>query len=95
MLAGFLVVLLVEATHQLLEDCSHPMVVEARMLLTAVSIEYRVRTQVDARVKEPLDETAQCIGLRQPWNLVPKFKLLKDVLNVRRETVEVGLEVSL
>ena len=94
-LAGLLVVLLVEAADQLLEDRAHRMVVEARQLHRAVAVQDRVRAEVDRRVEELLDQRAERVGLREPRDLVAELEVLEDVLHVRREAVEVGLEVGL
>ena len=90
-----LVVLLVEAADQLLEDRAHPVVVKAGMLDGAVRVQYRVGTQVDLGIKELLDEAPERVGLREARDLVAELEFLKDVLDVWREAVEVGLEVGL
>src|SRR5665647_2914210 len=95
MLAGLLVVLLVEAPHQLLEDGAHPMVVETWLLDRAVAVQHRVGAEVDLRGEEFLDEGAKGIGLGEAWDLVAELELVEDVLHVWREAVEVRLEVGL
>ncbi len=55
MLAGLLVVLLVEAPDQLLEDRAHPVVVETRYPDRAVGAQDGLRAEVDAVVQELLD----------------------------------------
>ena len=94
-LAGLLVVLLVEPADQLLEDRAHRVVVEAGMLHRAVAVQHRVRAEVDRRVEELLDQRAERVGLREPRDLVAELEVVEDVLDVRREAVEVGLEVGL
>ncbi len=82
-LAGFLVVLLVEAAHQLLEHGAHAVVVEAG------------GAEIDVGRGELLDQRAERVGLRQARDLVAELEVLEDVLHVRREAVEVGFEVGL
>ena len=57
--------------------------------------EHRVRAEVDRRVEELLDERAERVGLREPRDLVAELEVVEDLLDVRREAVEVGLEVGL
>jgi hypothetical protein len=56
---------------------------------------HRVGAEVDVRRKQLLDQCAERVGLGEPRNLVSEFEVLEDVLHVRREAVEVGLEVGL
>ena len=93
-LARLLVVLLVEAADQLLEDRAHPVVVEAGRPDRAVSVLYRGGAEVDVRRGELLDERTQGVGLREPRDLVTELEVLENVLYVGREAVEVGLEVG-
>ena len=93
-LARLLVVLLVEATHQLLEDCTHAMVVEAGMLNRAVAVMHRSEPQVDVRRGELLDQGAQDVGAGQARDLVAELEVVEYVLHVRREPVEVRREVG-
>ena len=93
-LAGLLVVLLVEAADQLLEDGAHGVVVEAGQLDRAVAVQHRLGAEVDRRVQELLDERAQDVGLRQARDLVAELEVVEDLLHVGREAVEVGLEVG-
>ena len=46
-------------------------------------------------VEELLDERAERVGLGEARDLVAELEVLEDVLHVRREAVEVGLEVGL
>ena len=46
-------------------------------------------------IEELLDQRAERIGLRQPRDLIAELEVVEDVLDVRREAVEVGLEVGL
>ena len=48
-LARLLVVLLVEAPHQFLENRPHPVVVKTRLLDRAVVVQHRLGTQIDVR----------------------------------------------
>ena len=69
--ARFFVVLLVELAHQLLEDRTHRVVVDARW------------GEVDLRIKELADERANRIVLGQCLQLVAELEVVEDVLNVR------------
>ncbi|EXI65746.1 MAG: hypothetical protein AW08_02958 [Candidatus Accumulibacter adjunctus] len=93
--AGFFVVLFVEASDQLLEHRPHAVVVEARVPDRSVAAEHRVGAEVDVRRKQPFDQRAERVGLGEPRDLVAEFEVLEDVLHVRREAVEVGLEIGL
>jgi hypothetical protein len=93
-LAGFLVVLLVEAPHQLLEDGTHAVVVQARVLHRAVAVENRLGAQVDVRRQELLDQGAEGVGLGQPRDLVAELEVVEDLLDIGREAVEVGHEIG-
>ena len=87
--AGLLVVLLVEAADEFLEDRAHAMVVEAGQVAGGL------RAEVDVLVEELLDELAQGVGLGEARDLVAELEVVEDVLHVGREAVEVGLEVVL
>ncbi len=93
-LAGLLVVLLVEPPDELLEDRPYPVVVQTRMLDGAVGVEHGLGTEVDVGGQELADEGSERIGLREPWDLVAEFEVVQYVLNVRRESLQVGLEVG-
>ena len=94
-LAGLLVVLLVEAPDQLLEDRAHAVVVEPGMPDRAVGVDHRIRTQVDFGRGELLDQRAQGVGLGEARDLVAELEVLEDVLDAGGEAVEVVLEVGL
>ena len=94
-LARLLVVLLVEAPDQLLEDRAHAVVVEPGMPDRAVGVEHRIRTQVDFGRGELLDQRAQGVGLGEARDLVAELEVLEDVLDAGGEAVEVVLEVGL
>ena len=93
-LARLLVVLLVEAAHQLLEDRAHAVVVEAGMLDRAVGVAHRIGAQVDVGRGELLDQRAQGVGAGQARDLVAELEVVEDVLHVGREPVQVRLEVG-
>ena len=95
MLAGFLVVLFVEAPDQLLEHGPHAVVVEARMFDRAIRVLHGIGTEIDVRRKKFLDQRSERVGFREPRDLVAEFEILEDVLDVRGEPVEVGFEVGL
>ena len=94
-LARLLVVLLVEAPDQLLEDRAHAVVVEPGMPDRAVGVDHRIRTQVDFGRGELLDQRAQGVGLGEARDLVAELEVLEDVLDAGGEAVEVVLEVGL
>ena len=81
-LAGLLVVLLVELADQLLEDRAHRVVVDAG------------RREVDVGIEELVDQRAEGVGLGQRRELVAELEVVEDVLDVGREAVEVVLEVG-
>ncbi len=92
--ACFLVVLLVEASHQFLEDRAHAVVVEAGMPDGAVGVLHRGRAQVDVRAGELLDQRAYGVGLGEPRDLVAELEVVENVLHVGREPIQVGLKIS-
>ena len=94
-LARLLVVLLVEAPDQLLEDRAHAVVVEAGMPDGAVGVLDRGGAEVDVGRRELLDQRAQGVGLREPLDLIAELEVLEDVLDIGGEAVEIGLEVGL
>lgn len=86
-LACLFVVVFLEAADQFLEQRAHGVVVESRQFA------YRVGTEVDVFVEELFNQLAESVGFREARNLVAKLKVGQDVLYVRRESVEIGLEV--
>ena len=94
-LAGLLIVLLVEAADQLLEDRAHRVVIQAGVLDRAVAVADRVGAEVHVLRQELLDQRAERVGLRELRDQVAKLEVLQNVLDVRREAVEIGLEVGL
>lgn len=54
---------------------------------------YWVRAEVNVLTEKLFDELAEAVGFGELGDLVAKLEVLKDVLNVRRETVEVVYEV--
>ena len=83
-LAGFFVVFLVEAAHQLLEDGAHGVVIEARQAHAAVAAQDGLRAQVDRGVEELLDERAQGVGFGQAGDLIAELEIVDDLLHVGR-----------
>ncbi len=81
-LTGLFVVFLVELANQLLKNCSHGMVVNAR------------RREVYSGVEKFIDQCAQRIGFGERRNLVAKFEVFDDVLNVLGKAVEIILKVG-
>ena len=94
-LARLLVVLLVEAPDQLLEDRAHAVVVEAGVPDRAVGAVHRGRAQVDVGGGQLLDQRAEGVGPGEPRDLVAELEVVEDVLHVGREAVEPGAEVGL
>ena len=94
-LARLLVILLIEPAYKLLEDRAHGVVVEAGKAHGSVAVSSRLRAQVDARVKQFLDQRADPVGLGEPRNLVVKLEVVEDLLDIGREAVQVSAEVSL
>ena len=94
MFAGFLVVLFVEAPDQLFEDGAHAVVVETGVDDVPIGVLHRFWAQVDGGRGEFLDEHPERVATREPWDLVPELEVLEDVLDVRGESVEVGLEIG-
>ena len=94
MLSSLLVVLLVETSHQFLEDRAHAMVVEAGMPDGTVGVFHRVGAQVDVGGRQLLDQGAQGVGPGEPRNLVAELEVLKDILHIGREPLQVGLEIG-
>ena len=94
-LARLLVVLLVEAPDQLLEDRAHAVVVEAGVPDRAVGYVHRDRAQVDVGRGQLFDQGAEGVGAGQPRYLVAELEAFEDVLDVGREPVEPIPEVVL
>ena len=65
------------------------------MLDRPVAVEDREWAEVHVRREELLDQRAEGVGLREPRDLIAKLEVLQNVLDVRREAVEIGLEVGL
>ena len=94
MLPGFLIVLFVEAPHELLEDRAHRVVVETRLPERSVAVVDGGGAYVDRGIEELLDERSERIALRETRDLVAEFEIVEDVLYIRRKAVEVRLEVG-
>lgn len=96
-LTGLLIVLLVESTNEFLEDCSHSVIVESRQLddfLLCILVD-RVGTEVDVRGGELVDDRPEDVCVHHCPDLVAELELVEDLLDVRRESVEIRLEVGL
>jgi hypothetical protein len=92
--AGFLVVLLVELSNELLEDRAHGVVVHAGMFHGAVGVQDRTGAEIDFGIEKLADERAEGVRLRERGELVAEFEIFKDVLNVLREAVQVVFKVG-
>ena len=94
MFARLLVVFLVEAPDQFLEDRAHAVVVEAGVPDRAVGVVHRSWAQVDVGGGQLLDQRAQGVGPGQPRDLIAELEVFEDVLDVGREPVEPSPEVG-
>jgi hypothetical protein len=63
------------------------------MLHRAIGVEHRIRTQIDGRIEEFDNQSAERIRLGEARNLVSEFEVFEDFLDVRREAVEIGFEI--
>lgn len=81
-LARLLVVLLVEAAHQLFEDRPHRMVVEALEPDGPVRALHRVGAEIDRGIEELLDQRTERVGPRKPRELIAELETLEDLLHV-------------
>ena len=93
-LSGLLVVLLVEAPDQFLENGAHGVVVETGMPNGAIGVHDRFRAQVDVGRGELFDERAQGVGPGELGDLIAELEVVEYVLHAGREPVEVVLEVG-
>jgi hypothetical protein len=50
--------------------------------------------EVDRGIEKLGDKGAERVGLRERWQLVAKLEILEDVLDVRREPVQVVLKIG-
>ncbi len=89
------VVLFVEPPDQLLEDRPHRHGCPAPAAHIPVRIQHRLRTEIDPRVEELLDQKPQRIRFHQRRDLVAELELVQDLLHVRREPVQVRPEIRL
>ena len=92
-LTGLLVVLLVEAAYQVLEDGSHGMVVQPWESHRAVRVQCRVGTEIYLGGEEPVHDATQDVPVGEAAYLVAELELVQDVLDVGGEAVQVGVEV--
>jgi hypothetical protein len=88
-LTGLLVVLLVEAPEQLLEDGAHGVVVDAREAVLWLWM----RAEVDLGAGELLDEEAEALLAVEVLQVATDTEAIKDLAHVGREAVEVVDEV--
>ena len=93
-LARFLVVFLVESPDQFLEDRAHAVVVQARLPDRAIAVHHRIGAQVDIRRGKFLDQGSESVRLGQPPNLVAELEVVEYVLDVRRVSIKIGLEIG-
>ena len=93
MFAGFPVVLLVEAAHQILKDGAHGVVVQTRQPDRLTIFKQRFGAEVDFRRQELADQRIQGVGLRKAVQLIMELELVEDVRDVGREAVQIGNEV--
>lgn len=88
-LAGLLVVLVVEPAEKLLEHHAHVVVVQPRQFAGGL------RAEVDGGRGEPLNHRAQNARVHEGLHLVAELELGDDVRHVGREAVQVGEEIRL
>ena len=95
--ARLLVVLLVEAADKLLENRPHRVVVETGMLedRLRVILPHGIGRKVDVWRHELGDDRSENVRIGHRRDLVAKLELLENLLDVRREAVEIRLEVRL
>ena len=86
-------VLLIELAEQLLEECAHGVVVDARQAHIAVLVEDGVDAKVDAVVGKLLDDGAETACVGEVVHLLLELELLDDVLHVVAEAIEILQEV--
>jgi predicted RNase H-like nuclease len=70
------------------------MIVETLVLNRPIRVEHRIGAQVDRRVEELDDERTEGVGSREAWDLISEFKIIENFLDIRREAIEIGLEIS-
>ena len=75
---------------QLFKDRSHRVIVHGGKLHRAIAVQHRVRAEVNLRIEELGDQMAEGIRLGKRGNLIAKFEVVEDVLDVGGEAVEVG-----
>ena len=92
---GFFIVLFVELANQFLKNRSHTVIVKPGMLengLFGVLVN-RIRTQVDIRRSELLDDRTKDIRVHHRVDLVAELELFQYHLDIRRKTIKVSNEV--
>ncbi|KAF0137542.1 MAG: hypothetical protein FD152_400 [Xanthobacteraceae bacterium] len=65
------------------------------MLHRAVAVQHRLRAEIDRAIEELLDQRPEYVGLGQLRKLIAELEVVEDLLHVRREPIEEGLEISL
>lgn len=93
MFTSLFVVFLVEAADQLLEHRAHAVVVQCGQLDPAIRVLNRQRGKIDLGVEKVIDQVTEDVSLDHRLDLVSKFEFRQNVLNVRREAVQVINEV--
>jgi hypothetical protein len=71
------------------------MIVEPGHTYAAILMEHRLWAQVDRIVEELLNQESQRVSLDERRNLVAELEFFQNLLNVRREAVQIRLEVGL
>ena len=95
--SSFLVVFFIEFTDQLLKDGAHAMVIKAGMLedrLCFILIN-RIRTQIDIRRCELLNNRTKNIRIHHRVDLVTELEFIQYHLNIWREAVKICFKVCL
>jgi hypothetical protein len=60
----------------------HGVVIEAGLLHRAIVVLHRAGAQIDRGVEEFLDQRAERVGPRQPWDLIAELEAIEDLLYV-------------
>ena len=82
-------VFLIKLTQKLLEERSHRMIVNARLLLITIFIQNGIDAKVDTIVGELLYQTAQATSITQVIHLLFQLKLLNNVLHVTAKSIKI------
>ena len=84
--SGFLVILFIEFSDQLLKDSTHAVIIKAGMFENGLSRIFinRIRAQIDIGRSKFLNHRTKDICVHHRIDLVTEFELIQNHLNVRR-----------